>query len=239
MTPPDDTPLIALYQQGLTCGAIAATLERPAGTVRSRVYALQRAQANWMAWRLVREWVLAQFGLIEARLATVEQGTLPYGLTGNGHTVYERWGDGRFVLPAGTEDPRWSSVIAIATHLVIVLAEERQLDAVARFGVVAVGLRLEMVPQRCSWATWRKCSRVPRGARLGGCRHGGLLLAWRFTSPHGCAPAWARRLCAAALERLRDPAQVRRQPPVLGALFQRLADLELQHRRQLSAEPPG
>jgi hypothetical protein len=64
-------------------------------------------QARRVAWRILKAWVEAQMALIDVKLATMEQVFLPYAITANGQTVYERLRDQRFALPpAAVEEER-------------------------------------------------------------------------------------------------------------------------------------
>ena len=44
--------------------------------------AARMLQANRTAWRIIKEWILAQMALIETEMVTVEEVFLPYMLTG-------------------------------------------------------------------------------------------------------------------------------------------------------------
>lgn len=46
--------------------------------------------ARRVSWRVLRDWIRAQLALIEAGAVTVDQVMLPYAITANGKTVYER-----------------------------------------------------------------------------------------------------------------------------------------------------
>lgn len=47
------------------------------------------AQAQRVAWRIVKDWVEAQMAIVEAQLADVAEVFLPYAITKNGLTVYK------------------------------------------------------------------------------------------------------------------------------------------------------
>ncbi len=53
------------------------------------------AQAERIAWRIIREWVKAQLDLIQTQMVTVVEVFMPYLLVGHGETAYER-----FMAPA-------------------------------------------------------------------------------------------------------------------------------------------
>jgi len=58
-----------------------------------------------VAWRCVRDWVMAQMALIRTQMAEFEQVFLPYAMSPTGQTVYQELmcGDSRFLLTGGTE----------------------------------------------------------------------------------------------------------------------------------------
>ena len=61
-------------------------------------------QAHRTAWRIVKEWVVAQMALIETGMVDMEEVFLPYMLTGN-RTVYEVLSEGNFrALPSGMSE---------------------------------------------------------------------------------------------------------------------------------------
>lgn len=47
------------------------------------------AQAEWVAWRILKDWVAAQMALIESGQAQAAQVFLPYATEQSGRTVYE------------------------------------------------------------------------------------------------------------------------------------------------------
>lgn len=62
--------------------------------------------ANRVAWRNIRDWVLAQSAMVEAGMADAEVVFLPYAVTGRGRTVAEcllEGPDAPFLLGGGTK----------------------------------------------------------------------------------------------------------------------------------------
>jgi hypothetical protein len=47
------------------------------------------AQAEWVAWRILKDWVAAQMALIESGQAQAAQVFLPYATEQSGRTIYE------------------------------------------------------------------------------------------------------------------------------------------------------
>jgi hypothetical protein len=57
------------------------------------------AQAQRVAWRIVKDWVEAQMAIVEAQLADMAEVFLPYAITKNGTTLYkEVQGNGMLML---------------------------------------------------------------------------------------------------------------------------------------------
>lgn len=48
-----------------------------------------RARAEWVAWRILKDWVAAQMALIESGQAEAAQVFLPYATEQSGRTIYE------------------------------------------------------------------------------------------------------------------------------------------------------
>lgn len=51
-------------------------------------------QALRVAWRITKDWVEAQMAIVETKMVTLPQVFLPYAVTKNGRTVYEKILDG-------------------------------------------------------------------------------------------------------------------------------------------------
>lgn len=47
------------------------------------------AQAERVAWRILRDWVMAQMAILETEMVAMDQIMLPYMVDDNGRTVYE------------------------------------------------------------------------------------------------------------------------------------------------------
>lgn len=61
-------------------------------------------RAKRVAWRCLRDWIRAQFALIEIGAASLDQVMLPYAMTNDGTTIYQRMiatDFGRRALPEG------------------------------------------------------------------------------------------------------------------------------------------
>lgn len=60
---------------------------------------LSREHALKVAWRIVKDWVLAQMAILETEMVKMEQVFLPYILSEEGRTLYEVMADSKFQLP--------------------------------------------------------------------------------------------------------------------------------------------
>jgi hypothetical protein len=58
------------------------------------------AQAERVAWRILKSWIEAQAAIIETEMVKLEQVMLPYMVTETGDTVFDRW-EINNQLPAG------------------------------------------------------------------------------------------------------------------------------------------
>lgn len=55
-----------------------------------RRQASDKEQAKRIAWRILKDWVEAQMAILEAEMVKMEEIFLPYMLTDNDHTVFQR-----------------------------------------------------------------------------------------------------------------------------------------------------
>jgi hypothetical protein len=56
-------------------------------------------QALRVSWRIVKDWVEAQRAIVDTTMVALEQVLLPYAITPDGRTLYERLRATYFVLP--------------------------------------------------------------------------------------------------------------------------------------------
>ena len=69
-------------------------VQRDAGLLRGardRKTAASRQQAERVAWRVIKDWLLAQMSIIESRMVTFEEVMLPYLHTDDGRTLREAY----------------------------------------------------------------------------------------------------------------------------------------------------
>ena len=64
--------------------------------------AARMQQANRTAWRIIKEWILAQMALIETEMVNVEEVFLPYMLTGR-QTLYQALSNGDLKMLPGAD----------------------------------------------------------------------------------------------------------------------------------------
>lgn len=64
------------------------------------------AQAERVAWRILKDWIEAQLAIVSTEMVTLEQVMLPYMQTGDGSTVYERYEARRLLLGSAEEGDR-------------------------------------------------------------------------------------------------------------------------------------
>lgn len=61
-----------------------------------------RDHAARVAWRIVKDWILAQMAILEAEMVSIEEIFLPYMLTDGNQTLYQRMLDKGFPQIEGT-----------------------------------------------------------------------------------------------------------------------------------------
>ena len=81
-------------------GAVLKVLERDRVPPRYANY----PQAVRIAWRILRDWVRAQMALLETEMVRIEQIFLPYMMTDEKKTLYDRMLDRGFLLQDGKKD---------------------------------------------------------------------------------------------------------------------------------------
>ena len=50
-------------------------------------------QARCVAWRILKDWIRAQMAIIEAGLSSISEVFMPYAVTSNGQTLFQRWSE--------------------------------------------------------------------------------------------------------------------------------------------------
>lgn len=72
--------------------------ERPRRRYDAEAEMKDKAQAERVAWRIIKDWVEAQMALIESEMVLVEQVFLPYAVTPSGETVGQLFAKTQFKL---------------------------------------------------------------------------------------------------------------------------------------------
>jgi hypothetical protein len=74
-------------------------------TTSTQYEAKMRLQAEWVSWRILKDWVAAQMALIESGQAEVAQVFMPYATAQDGRTMYELFVENnQKQLGSGAED---------------------------------------------------------------------------------------------------------------------------------------
>jgi len=80
----------------VNAGGVAKVLE-------SQRVRLDDEQARRIAWRNVRDWILAQMALVEAGNVSVDEVFFPYLTNGRGETLYRLYASGQLALTDGKD----------------------------------------------------------------------------------------------------------------------------------------
>lgn len=83
---------------------LPANVEGVLAVTQKQKVKVDRAQAERIAWRNVRDWVLAQMALLEAGQVEMEEIFLPYLTDGRGKTLYQAYRQGGLLLADGREE---------------------------------------------------------------------------------------------------------------------------------------
>jgi hypothetical protein len=90
-------PDIYAFQLPVRVDAVLTVLKSQRGVPNA---SRTRAQAERVAWRIMKSWIEAQAAIIETQMVKLEQVMLPYMTTETGDTVFDRW-EINNQLPAG------------------------------------------------------------------------------------------------------------------------------------------
>ena len=105
----DGEPSGMSFQLSTPSGVRTFTLPVDVAAVQALLIAQKRttsrvdarpAQAERVAWRIVKDWLAAQLALIDAQMATLDEVMLPYLLVAPDRTLREQWRDHE-ALPSG------------------------------------------------------------------------------------------------------------------------------------------
>lgn len=85
------------YDLPVSAGAVGRVLTRQ----RVAPKYTSHEHVERVAWRIMRDWVLAQLAILETDMVTLPQIMLPYLVDGSGLTLYQQWETSTQALPAG------------------------------------------------------------------------------------------------------------------------------------------
>lgn len=73
------------------------------GLIRKSSVKVNRAQAERVAWRVLKDWLEAQLALVRTQMAALDQVMLPYLHVDADHTLYAAWAESEArALPSST-----------------------------------------------------------------------------------------------------------------------------------------
>lgn len=87
-----DTPL------GLRGVRLPANTDAVYQVLRDQKVKADRAQAERVAWRIVKDWVEAQMAILESQMVQIDEIFLPYMVNGQGQTVFEAYRNNQLLL---------------------------------------------------------------------------------------------------------------------------------------------
>lgn len=90
-----DTPL---GEQGVR---LPANVDAVYAVLQRQKVRCDYAQAERVAWRIVKDWVEAQMAILESEMVTVSQIFLPYMMNADGQTVYQLFESKQLLLGEG------------------------------------------------------------------------------------------------------------------------------------------
>lgn len=68
---------------------LPSSAERVRAVLAAQKVKVDAAQAERIAWRILRDWVMAQMAILETEMVAIDQVFLPYMVNPQGTTVYE------------------------------------------------------------------------------------------------------------------------------------------------------
>lgn len=74
---------------GLRAFRLPSSADRVKAVMSRQKVKTDDAQAERVAWRILRDWVMAQMAILETEMVAIDQIMLPYMVDDQGHTVYE------------------------------------------------------------------------------------------------------------------------------------------------------
>jgi len=77
---------------------LSANVDAVAAVLQRQKVKCDRAQAERVAWRIVKDWVEAQLAILESEMVHLDEIFLPYMVNNNGQTVFEIYRNNQLML---------------------------------------------------------------------------------------------------------------------------------------------
>lgn len=74
---------------GMRGFCLPSSTDKVAAVLSRQKVKVDREQADRVAWRILRDWVMAQMAILETEMVSIDQVMLPYMVDDRGRTVYE------------------------------------------------------------------------------------------------------------------------------------------------------
>lgn len=88
---------------GLRAFRLPSSADRAKAVLLRQKVKTDDAQAERVAWRILRDWVLSQMAILETEMVAMDQIMLPYMVDDHGRTVYELYQSSQLLLGVGLE----------------------------------------------------------------------------------------------------------------------------------------
>ncbi|PWL42817.1 MAG: hypothetical protein DBY43_02900 [Clostridiaceae bacterium] len=77
---------------------LPSSADRVQAVLATQKVKVDAAQAERIAWRILRDWVMAQMAILETEMVAIDQVFLPYMTDARGNTVYELYQNQQLLL---------------------------------------------------------------------------------------------------------------------------------------------
>ena len=82
---------------------LPSSTDRVAAVLAQQKVRVDDAQAERIAWRILRDWVMAQMAILETEMVAMDEIMLPYMLDDKGRTAYELYQSRQLLIGEGGE----------------------------------------------------------------------------------------------------------------------------------------
>lgn len=86
---------------GLRAFRLPSSADRVKAVLHRQQVKTDDAKAERVAWRILRDWVMAQMAILETEMVAIDQIMLPYMVDDQGHTVYELYQSRQLLIGKG------------------------------------------------------------------------------------------------------------------------------------------